>query len=122
MRILSTDEKTVVLTDSALRAPVTIASDRYGLNHILAENEQDLFFAQGVNAARERLWQIDLWRKRGLGLLAKDFGPDYVAQDRAARLFLYRGDSSQEWAAYGPEAKESAEAFVEGINAFVVEI
>ena len=51
-----------------------------------------MFFLQGYNAARDRLWQIDLWRKRGLGLLAKDFGPDYVAQDRAARLFLYRGD------------------------------
>src|SRR5262245_20690798 len=71
---------------------------------------------------RDRLWQIDLWRKRGLGLLAKDFGPNYVAQDRAARLFLYRGDISQEWAAYGPDAKSSTEAFVAGINAFVAEI
>ena len=37
----------------------------------------DMFFAQGFNAARDRLWQIDLWRKRGLGLLAADFGPGY---------------------------------------------
>jgi Penicillin amidase len=46
-----------------------------------------MFLLQGYNAARDRLWQIDLWRKRGLGLLAKDFGPDYVAQDRATRFF-----------------------------------
>ena len=89
MRILSTDEQTVVLTDSALCAPVTIATDRYGLNHILAENEQDLFFAQGFNAARERLWQIDLWRRRGLGLLAEVLGPGFAAQDRAA-LVIWR--------------------------------
>ena len=81
-----------------------------------------MFFLQGYNAARDRLWQIDLWRKRGLGLLAKDFGPGYVAQDRAARLFLYRGDLSREWAAYGPDAKASAEAFAAGIDAFVGEI
>jgi penicillin G amidase len=81
LRILSTDETTVVLIDSALCAPVTIASDRYGLNHILAENEQDLFYAQGFNAARERLWQIDLWRRRGLGLLAEVLGPGFAAQD-----------------------------------------
>nr|WP_246592298.1 penicillin acylase family protein [Aminobacter anthyllidis] len=31
-------------------------------------NEADLFLVQGFNAARDRLWQIDLWRKRGLGL------------------------------------------------------
>ena len=81
-----------------------------------------MFFLQGYNAARDRLWQIDLWRKRGLGLLAKDFRTGYVAQDRAARLFLYRGDLSREWAGYGPDAKASAEAFAAGINAFVGEI
>ena len=119
MRILSTDEKTVVLTDSALRAPVTIASDRYGLNHILAENEPDLFFAQGFNAARERLWQIDLWRRRGLGVLAEVLGPGFAAQDRACRTFLYAGDMQREWTSYPAGTKEICEHFCRGINAFV---
>ena len=83
---------------------------------------RDAIFLQGYNAARDRLWQIDLWRKRGLGLLAKDFGPTYVAQDRAARLFLYRGDMDKEWAAYGPDAKSDTEAFVAGVNAYVDEV
>jgi penicillin amidase len=116
---LSTDEKTVVLTDSALRAPVAIASDRYGLNHIVAENEQDLFFAQGFNAARERLWQIDLWRRRGLGLLAEVLGPGFAAQDRACRTFLYAGDMQLEWASYPAGTRETCEHFCRGINAFV---
>jgi penicillin G amidase len=119
LRILSTDEKTIVLTDSALRAPVTIASDRYGLNHILAENEQDLFFAQGFNAAHDRLWQIDLWRRRGLGLLAEVLGPGFAAQDRACRTFLYAGDMQREWASYPAGTKEICEHFCRGINAFV---
>ena len=118
MRILSTDETTVVLTDSALCAPVTIASDRYGLNHILAENEQDLFYAQGFNAARERLWQIDLWRRRGLGLLAEVLGPGFAAQDRACRTFLYAGDMQREWASYSAGTREICEHFCRGINAF----
>ncbi|HSG55653.1 MAG TPA: penicillin acylase family protein, partial [Paracoccaceae bacterium] len=75
-----------------LAAAATLKIDRWGLAHIRAEGLQDLFFAQGFNAARDRLWQIDLWRKRGLGLLAADFGPGFLMQDRAARLFLYRGD------------------------------
>jgi penicillin G amidase len=119
LRILSTDENTAVLTDSVLRAPVTIAFDRYGLNHIFAENEDDLFFAQGFNAARERLWQIDLWRRRGLGLLAEALGPGFAAQDRACRTFLYAGDMQREWANYPAGTKEICEHFCRGINAFV---
>ena len=119
MRILSTDETTIALTGSGLRAPVMIAADRYGLNHILAENEEDLFFAQGFNAARERLWQIDLWRRRGLGLLAEVLGPGFAAQDRACRIFLYAGDMQREWASYPAGTKEICEHFCRGINAFV---
>ena len=105
-----------------LRAPVTLSVDRWGVTHIDAGCEADLFLAQGFNAARDRLWQIDLWRKRGLGLLAADFGPGYLAQDRASRLFLYRGDMAAEWAAYGPDAKAICEAFTAGVDAFVDEI
>src|SRR5262249_11325472 len=48
------------------------------------------------------------------------FGPGFLAQDRASRLFLYRGDMGAEWAAYGtPEARAITEAFVAGINAYV---
>src|SRR5690349_14643398 len=99
--------------------PPEIRVDRWGVAHIRADNTNDLFFAQGFNAARDRLWQIDLWRKRGLGLLAADFGPGYLAQDRAARLFLYRGDMDAEWNAYGPDARAICDAFARGINAYV---
>ncbi|MFM8820983.1 MAG: penicillin acylase family protein [Phenylobacterium sp.] len=107
---------------AGLAAPAEIRIDRWGVPHIYARSARDAFFVQGYNAARDRLWQIDLWRKRGLGLLARDFGADFVAQDRAARLFLYRGDMASEWAAYGASAKSDTEAFVAGINAYVDEI
>ena len=102
-----------------LAAPAEIVVDRWGIPHIRAGSETDLFFVQGFNAARDRLWQIDLWRKRGLGLLAADFGPGFLAQDHASRLFLYRGDMAAEWAAYGTGAREACTAFVAGINAYV---
>ncbi|WP_425304980.1 penicillin acylase family protein [Bradyrhizobium erythrophlei] len=105
-----------------LLAAGKILVDVWGIPHIYADNEHDLFFLQGFNAARDRLWQIDLWRKRGLGLLARDFGPAYVEQDRSLRQFLYRGDMNAEWASYGPKAKSYAEAFVAGINAYVADV
>src|SRR5690606_35683179 len=81
--------------------------------------EAGAFFAQGFNAGRDRLWQIDMRRKRGLGLTAGDLGPDYVERDRASRLLLYRGDMAAEWASYGADAKAWTTAFVAGINAYV---
>lgn len=104
---------------AGLTDQVEIVVDRWGIPHIYARDHYDVFFGQGFNAARDRLWQIDLWRKRGLGRLAATFGPDYVEQDKAARLFLYRGDMYSEWLAYGNDAKRITESFVAGINAFI---
>jgi penicillin amidase len=102
-----------------LSSPVEILLDRWGVPHVYAKSRDDLFVAQGFNAARDRLFQIDLWRRRGLGLLSEVFGEAYVEQDRAARLFLYRADMRAEWLAYGSETKRVTSAFVRGINAFV---
>ncbi|MEM9106459.1 MAG: penicillin acylase family protein [Pseudomonadota bacterium] len=109
--------ETIYLT--GLSAPASITIDHWGIPHIRAESFMEMFLVQGFNAARDRLWQLDLWRKRGLGLLAADYGYGYVEQDRAARLFLYRGDMETEWASYSPDAREICEHFVAGINAYI---
>lgn len=109
-------------TVRGLTAPAEIVVDHWGIPHIFAGSTRDAYFLQGYNAARDRLWQIDLWRKRGLGLLSKSFGPDYVEQDRTARLFLYRGDMDKEWQAYAPDARASVEAFTAGINAYIGDV
>lgn len=115
-----------VMTESrqlpGLTAPGEIVIDRAGIPHIYAANARDGFFLQGYAVARDRLWQIDLWRKRGLGRLSASFGPQFVAQDRASRLLLYRGDMAAEWAAYPAQAKAWTEAFAAGINAFVADV
>ncbi len=109
--------ETIVLPK--LQQPVEILIDHWGVPHIYAKNEADLFFAQGFNVARDRLFQIDLWYRRGLGQLAEVFGPAYVEQDKATRLFLYRGDMKKEWEVYGPGTEEMFQQFTSGINAYV---
>jgi penicillin G amidase len=104
---------------SGLEASVEILVDSWGIPHIYASSICDVFFAQGFNAARDRLWQIDLWRRLGLGLLSEVFGPAYAEQDRAARLFLHRGEMREEWLAYGSDTERIITAFVAGINAHV---
>ncbi|RYF04243.1 MAG: penicillin acylase family protein, partial [Oxalobacteraceae bacterium] len=104
---------------AGLSRPAEILVDRWGVPHIYARSQDDAIFAQGFNAARDRLFQIDLWRRRGLGQLAEVMGPAYVAQDEATRLFLYRGDMQREWKSYGNNAEPMARAFTAGINAYV---
>jgi penicillin G amidase len=118
----STAVKQEAWSVAGLNAPAKMIVDHWGIAHIFAASSRDAFFLQGYNAARDRLWQIDLWRKRGLGRLSASLGPSYVAQDRAARLFLYRGDMAAEWAAYAPGARAAVEAFAGGVNAYVAEV
>ncbi len=106
-------------TVAGLTKPAEIIVDKWGVPHIYADDHYDAFFVQGFNAARDRLWQIDTWRRRGLGTLSEVLGPAYVEQDKAARLFLYRGDMYAEWLAYGNDAKKITQAFTAGINAFI---
>ncbi len=103
-------------TVSGLEQTAEIVVDEWGVPHIYANTHYDAFFVQGFNAARDRLWQIDVWRRRGLGQLSEVFGAEYLAQDRATRLFLYRGDMYREWLAYGSDAKRIAEA-ISGLRA-----
>ena len=84
-----------------LEQPADVLIDRWGVPHLYAGTTYDAFVAQGFVAARDRLWQMDLWRKRGLGEMAKDFGPAWVDNDLAARAVLFRGDMYREWLAYG---------------------
>src|SRR3954468_19057199 len=82
---------------TGLHQPVEILRDRWGVPHIYASNTDDLFFAQGYMAARDRLWQIDRWRREGTGKLAEIAGPEAIERDRLARAVRFRGDPQAEW-------------------------
>ena len=60
---------------AGLEQPVEILRDRWGIAHIYARTEHDLFFAQGFNAARDRLFQLELWRRQATGTMAEIRGP-----------------------------------------------
>jgi len=102
-----------------LNAPVQIIRDRWGVPHIVAARQDDLFLAQGFVQAQDRLFQMDLWRRSAQGRLAEVLGANFIERDAMTRRFQYRGDLDVEWASYGPDTKTIAEAFVRGINAWV---
>ncbi len=104
-----------------LQLPVKVLRDYWGVPHIYAENQHDLFFAQGFVAAQDRMFQMEIWKRSGQGRLAEVLGPAEVETDHFARLLRYRGDMDAEYASYAPDARQILEAFTAGINAFIAE-
>ena len=99
--------------------PVEIIKDRWGISHIFAQNQEDLFFAQGFNVASDRLFQLELWRRQATGTAAEILGKKAVQRDMGARLLKFRGDVQKELNFYHPRGEQIVSAFVKGINAYV---
>ena len=109
------------LTVDGLDRPVEILKDKWGISHIYAETEHDLFFAQGYNAARDRLFQFEIWRAQATGTTAEILGPRAIARDHGTRLFKFRGDMGSEMSHYHPRGVDIITSFVHGVNAYIDE-
>ena len=107
------------LTISGLEQPVRVLRDNWGVAHIYAASQHDLFFAQGFVAAQDRLFQMELWKRAGQGRLAELLGKAAVERDRYARLLRYRGDLQSEYKNYSPDTLPILTAFTNGINAYI---
>jgi len=109
------------LTMPGLSQPVEIIQDRWGVAHIYAKSENDLFFAQGYNAARHRLFELEMWRRQATGTVSEILGPGELKRDIGNRLFQYRGDMKQELNWYHPNSQAIIESFARGVNAFIAQ-
>jgi penicillin amidase len=106
---------------AGLSQPVEILRDRWGINHIYAKSEGDLFFAQGWAAARDRLFQFELWRRQATGTVAEILGPKELKRDIGTRLHMFRGDLKAELNWYHPRGEAIITAYVRGVNAYIAE-
>ncbi|MEQ9425202.1 MAG: penicillin acylase family protein [Cyclobacteriaceae bacterium] len=100
---------------------VEIVRDKWGVNHIYAQNQHDLFFAQGYAAAKDRLFQFEIWRRQATGTVAEILGPRELKRDIGTRLFMFRGDISEEMAHYHKDGVEIITAYTAGVNSFINE-
>ena len=105
-----------------LHHTVRVQRDRWGVAHIYARDQHDLFFAQGFVTAQDRLFQMELWKRAGQGRLAEILGPSAIQRDINARRLSYRGDKAQEFRSYAADTAEILAAFTAGINAYIADI
>ena len=106
---------------AGLAEPVEVLRDRWGINHIFAKSEADLFFVQGYTAARDRLFQFELWRRQATGTVAEILGRKELKRDIGTRLHMFRGDLKSELNWYHPRGEAIINAYVRGINAYIAE-
>jgi len=110
-----------LLSIKGLQEPVEILRDEWGVNHIYAENQHDLFFAQGYAAAKDRLFQFEIWRRQATGTLSEILGERELKRDIGTRLFKFRGDLKQEMNHYHRDGEEIITAYTDGVNAYIDE-
>jgi len=100
-----------------LDAPVEVLFDRWGVPHIYARSREDAWLAIGYLQARDRLWQLELYRRAAAGRLSELFGPRTVPVDRRFRILGLRRAAARELNGTSPDARVALERFAAGVNA-----
>ncbi len=106
-------------TLKGLIATVEVKIDDHGIPHISAQNETDLFFAQGYIIARERLFQMDMTRLAGRGELSTLFGERTLAKDRFLKTVGFYRRARASYPLLLQETKDALQAFSKGVNTYI---
>jgi len=104
-----------------LHAPVEVLRDEWGIPHIYAQDEHDLFLAQGYVHAQERFWQMDFWRHIGAGRLSEMFGESQIETDAFIRTLGWPRLAEQEWQGFDEETRAVLQAYADGVNAYLAD-
>jgi len=102
-----------------LGAEVRVRRDGYGVPHVFARNEDDLFFAQGFITAQDRLWQMDCLRRTVQGRLSEWFGAQASGTDSLMRRYAMGETAKRQWRTLDESSRRILERYASGVNAFI---
>ncbi|HUY12949.1 MAG TPA: penicillin acylase family protein [Terriglobia bacterium] len=102
-----------------LKSPVEVLRDPRGVPHLRAQSVEDLCFAQGYITAQDRLWQMDLSRRRAEGELAEILGERGLKLDVEVRTLGFPEVLKRGVAGLDPDTKAMFAAYARGVNAFM---
>ena len=107
------------VTVAGLQQSITVRRDDRGIPYISAQNDNDLYFAQGYATAQDRLWQMDLLRRTARGELSEIFGNPTLEEDKRHRILRFAQVADAEVALATPQARSLLEAYARGVNAYI---
>ncbi len=115
----STPEIKAEYSLEGLEAEVKIIRDHWGVPHIFAQNEKDLFLGCGYVHAQERMWQMDLFRRAGFGKLSEIFGKRTVESDKLMRNLSLKEAASRDYKKLSVRMKQLLFSYCDGVNAWI---
>src|SRR5690606_24320717 len=107
---------------AGLQEEERVLRDEWGVPHIYAQNEHDLFFAQGYVHAQDRFLQMELWRHVSQGRISEIVGEPTLEQDKFIRTMGWNrmaADTVAYMEEESPEMIEILESYSAGVNAYI---
>ncbi len=108
-----------IIKSGELYDSVVIYRDEFGVSHIEANNEDDLYFALGYTHAQDRLWQMDLSRRAAEGRLSEIFGPEVIEYDKLFRTIGINRTSYKIYNSLPEKTKLILDNYSNGVNEFI---
>lgn len=102
-----------------LSAAVTVRRDARAIPYIEASNDRDLYFVQGYVTAADRLWQMDVLRRRARGETAEIFGQPALEDDKLWRRYGFAQIAEENLKHLSPELRAALESYAAGVNAYI---
>ncbi len=102
-----------------LNSAVEIFRDPWGIPHVFAQNEKDLFFAWGYVHAQDRMWQMDFHRRVGFGRLSEIFGKEVLEKDKIIRNFGLEKAVLEDDKLLSDEFRDLLRAYMRGVNSWL---
>jgi penicillin G amidase len=102
-----------------LGAPVEVLVDQYGVPSVYALDAEDAYFSAGVLHARDRLWQMELYRRVTVGRLSEVLGDDTIEIDKRFLTLGLRDAARGEWERATPQVRTALERYAAGVNAYM---
>jgi penicillin amidase len=106
---------------AGLHQPVQVVYDEMGVPHVFAQDDHDLYLAQGYLTAKDRLWQMEFQTHFAGGRISEIVGEKGMASDQFQRRMgsVYGAEKSFEGMQQDPAAKMALEAYSAGVNAYI---
>ena len=116
-----TKSKVDYLKLDGLKDSVEIQFDEQMIPHIFAQNNHDLYYAQGYITAKDRLWQMDFQTRYAAGRLSEIVGAKAIELDRYQHRMgmVYGANNTLQQMEKDPQIKEMMYAYTAGINAYI---
>ncbi|HTM97343.1 MAG TPA: penicillin acylase family protein, partial [Pedobacter sp.] len=103
------------------QAEINIIFDDRMIPHVFAQNDHDVYYAQGYVTAMHRLWQMDFQTRFAAGRISEIVGDKAIEVDRYQRRMgmVYGAENSLKGMMEDPKSKEMIMAYTAGINAYI---